>query len=243
MPGTDYPTGGERAALWSRLTDALIALPTTDAVAVSSALPLTANGSTVGEVEIDGREIAVRDDRALVRVVVVGPGYFAALGLGLHQGRDLRADDGGPDGERVLVDRRFVEVYFPESQPIGARVWNPRVSLLIMLVIAIASLGVAGVGVYAITAHGVATRRREIGVRLALGAPARQVRWLVMRRVLLHLLVGLAVGAVLAAVSPFATGNAVGWGAAVFILVAAGSAWGPVLRATRLDPATVLRWE
>jgi ABC-type antimicrobial peptide transport system permease subunit len=64
-----------------------------------------------------------------------------------------------------------------------------------------------------------------------------------MRRVLFHLLLGLVVGAVLAAVSPFATGNAVGWGAAVFVFVAAGSTWRPVLRATRLDPATVLRWE
>jgi len=52
----------------------------------------------------------------------------------------------------------------------------------------------ASIGLYGVMAFIVARRRRELGVRLALGAQPRGVIWLVMREVLLLLAVGLAVG-------------------------------------------------
>jgi len=60
----------------------------------------------------------------------------------------------------------------------------------------------------------VAARTRETGVRMALGARVGHLRWLVLRRVLIYLALGLAGGVGLALVSPFDTGNQLGWGAA-----------------------------
>ena len=62
-------------------------------------------------------------------------------------------------------------------------------------VIAVITLIVTSVGL-ALTAHGVAQRGQEIGVRVALGADARQVVWLFVRRTLLQLAAGLAFGLV-----------------------------------------------
>ena len=61
-------------------------------------------------------------------------------------------------------------------------------------VIAIATLTVAALGLFALTAHGVAQRKQEIGVRVALGAPPVSVIWMFMKSTVLQLVCGLVVG-------------------------------------------------
>jgi ABC-type antimicrobial peptide transport system permease subunit len=63
-----------------------------------------------------------------------------------------------------------------------------------LIAIALVALILATVGLYALTAHGVAQRAQEIGVRMALGAQSDQVVWLFVRRTLLQLVVGLSLG-------------------------------------------------
>ena len=52
----------------------------------------------------------------------------------------------------------------------------------------------ASIGLYGVMAFVVARRRKELGIRLALGAQPSQLIWMVMREVLLLLAIGLAVG-------------------------------------------------
>ena len=61
-------------------------------------------------------------------------------------------------------------------------------------VIALIALVLSTVGVYALTAYGVAQRTQEIGIRMALGAQASHVTWLFLRRTAAHLAIGLALG-------------------------------------------------
>jgi predicted permease len=115
------------------------------------------------------------------------------------------------------------------------------------------ALALAAVGMYAVTAYSIAQRTQEIGLRMALGAQARQVWWLVIRRVLVRLAIGLAlglagglgVGRLLSGVLGASGNDGVTLMSVTTLLVAAmlAACFWPVLRATRLNPVLALRHE
>jgi len=108
------------------------------------------------------------------------------------------------------------------------------------------------VGMYGVLSYAVMQRRREFGIRIALGARAAQVTGGVVREalVLAIVAVGVGVGAALGLtrmldgllyeVSPRDPVTFVGV-AMLVTLVAAAAAWIPARRATRIDPATTIR--
>lgn len=116
--------------------------------------------------------------------------------------------------------------------------------------IAIIALVLAIVGLYALTAHGVAQRNHEIGVRMALGARAAQVVWLFVRRTVVQLTLGLSLGlagALSLSGVPFIRDanpkdpTTLALVCALLVAVAlTASAW-PARKAARVDPATALR--
>jgi putative ABC transport system permease protein len=114
------------------------------------------------------------------------------------------------------------------------------------------ALLLCAVGIYGVVAHAVAERRREIGLRIALGARPRQVVASVMRAAFLLAAGGVALGTLSAAgltgflrtllfeIDPI---DPAGYGimAGLLLLVAALAAWVPARRATSVDPVTALR--
>lgn len=117
---------------------------------------------------------------------------------------------------------------------------------------ALIALILAASGVHAVVALGVERRRREIGVRLALGARAVDIARQVLTGALGPVLAGLVAGAVLAvAGAPLLRGWLYGVTAAdpaalmavpmLLVAVSALAAWAPARSAARTDPATVLR--
>lgn len=112
----------------------------------------------------------------------------------------------------------------------------------------------ASVGLYGVMAFVVAQRRKELGIRLALGAQPGSVIWLVMREVLLLLAIGLGVGIPAAmglgryvaaqlygieAHDPFIAGSTV----LLLTIVSAVAGLIPAQRASRTDPMLALRQE
>jgi predicted permease len=115
-------------------------------------------------------------------------------------------------------------------------------------------LVIAAAGVYAMLAHCVVERRREIGVRMALGATPQSVVRMVLRQALVLLGFGLAIG--LGAAWQFGTGvkaflfGTVPADPLVFAVTLVGlavagvlAAVGPARRASRVDPIVTLRCE
>jgi predicted permease len=82
------------------------------------------------------------------------------------------------------------------EQAVQNALWNIRLSDTIIRSIAIVAFLLALIGLYAVTGHTVERWTKELGLRIALGAAGRQIVWLVMRRVLTQLSIGLAIGLV-----------------------------------------------
>jgi ABC-type antimicrobial peptide transport system permease subunit len=112
----------------------------------------------------------------------------------------------------------------------------------------------ASVGLYGVMAFVVAQRRKELGIRLALGAQPGFLVWIVMREVLLLLALGLAIGIPSAmALGQYVASQLYGIhardpitaGATVVLLTLVSTAAGliPAQRASRIDPMLALRTE
>ncbi len=116
------------------------------------------------------------------------------------------------------------------------------------------ALLLACIGMYGVISFIVLARRREVGVRIALGATSTMVTWQVVRRAALISAAGLGVGAVVSALStslitsmlfritPLDAGRYVVV-AALLLLIAVAAALLPARRAAMTDPAVVLRSE
>ena len=109
-------------------------------------------------------------------------------------------------------------------------------------------------GLFGVLSHAVSQRTREIGVRVAIGADPRRVRWLVVRQGLRAVLIGVVLGlaaawmsartlsALLFDITPRDLVTFVA-AAGVTILVALVASYLPARRASRLDPTSALRSE
>ena len=72
--------------------------------------------------------------------------------------------------------------------------WPFRVFGTLFVLFAIFGLVLSTIGMYAVTAYSVGQRRTEIGLRMALGAQSGQVSWLVLKRGLVQLAIGVPLG-------------------------------------------------
>ena len=80
------------------------------------------------------------------------------------------------------------------EQSMQRQMWPYRVFGTLFLIFAVIGLLLSAVGLYAVMAYAVTQRTPEIGVRMALGAQGNQVTWMVLKRGLVQLGLGLAIG-------------------------------------------------
>jgi len=132
--------------------------------------------------------------------------------------------------------------------------WPFTVFGSLFAIFALLALVVSAVGLYAVMAYAVTQRTAEIGLRLALGARGGAVLWLVLRRGLVQLAIGLTIGlagawfislvlaSLLVQITPRdpATFAVI---TALLVLVALAACLIPAARAMRLDPVVALRKE
>jgi putative ABC transport system permease protein len=172
----------------------------------------------------------------------------------------VRCDPACPDS---AVFRHLLAVRYPEVrvQAAGAiegdyareLAWPRATAALAGAFAVIAVLAAAG-GLFSVLSYTVGRRRREFGIRTALGASPTQIRRIVLRDGAHVAAAGLAIGAVFAAVLARALmslqygvtpGDPLSW-AGVLALVGVttlAAAWRPARAAARMDPVVLLREE
>jgi ABC-type antimicrobial peptide transport system permease subunit len=149
------------------------------------------------------------------------------------------------DPELPLFDVRTLQ------QRTDASLRNRRAPALLSLAFSVLALLLSAVGLYGVLAYLVSQRRKEIGIRLALGSSARRIFELVLREGLLLVGAGLGLGALgalllrrgiasqLYGVRP-SDPLVLGAVTALLAAVALGACALPARRATRIDPVTAL---
>ena len=162
------------------------------------------------------------------------PALHASVRPILPAGTSLRSQTLEQDYSRLLAQRKF--------------------NMMVLAIFGVVAIAVAAIGIYGLMAHVVEQRRREIGVRVALGADPVGILRMVLGRATMLMVSGLAVGVAASAllerlVRAFLfepqPHDPIVYGAAAVALLAAGllAAFGPARRAARVDPLVALRSE
>jgi putative ABC transport system permease protein len=132
--------------------------------------------------------------------------------------------------------------------------WLNRISAALFLTLTAIAVGLSVVGVYAVAAHGVTRQTHEIGVRLALGAPASFVVRMILRTAFLQVAIGFfaGIGCTVVWEHLFSSGQSdvratdprsLAMVAATLVLFTCIACGLPATRATRLDPLVAIRHE
>ncbi len=185
-------------------------------------------------------EAHAQDPRTSMAVIVRATGDPLALVPA------IRRTVAGLDDKLALYDIRTLEQLVDRSLAVE------RFATLVLTSFAAGALLLAAIGLYGVIAFTVATRTREIGLRLALGASRAAVLWMVVWEGLSVVLAGLVVGLPLALLLSrgvraflFQTPPAdpvvlIGVGV-VLLFTGTLASYLPALRASRVDPAISLR--
>jgi len=152
----------------------------------------------------------------------------------------------------TAVDPDVEFTFRPLTDQVSASLTQERVLAMLAGFFGALALVLAGLGLYGVTSYAVSLRRAEIGVRMALGAAPGRVVGLVLSRVTALVGIGVLVGAgvsmwaskfvaaLLYGLEPRDPVTLVG-AAAILAIVGAAAGWIPAYRASRIDPAAVLR--
>jgi predicted permease len=139
-----------------------------------------------------------------------------------------------------------------QTQQIDATLSQERLFVALTTALAALALALACIGIYGITANGVARRTNEIGIRIALGAQRRNVVEMIVGETVWLAGVGIVIGVLAATgltryiratlygvqpIDPLTISGAV----AIMFAVALVAGWIPARRASRLEPMVALR--
>jgi len=169
-----------------------------------------------------------------------------------------------PNADELAPTLRAVVKRLDRQQPIigvktlvemrGEMLATRRFSLVLLTALSVIALLLAAVGIYSIMSYSVAQRTSEIGIRMALGAEARDIFRLIVGHAVKLVGIGLGVGAVVAFMSTRLMRTLL-YGvepgdpatlAAICVLIGAVAlvaSWIPARRATRVDPLVAIRYD
>ena len=119
MPGRKYVTIDDRTLFVQRIDEQLAANNGIVAGATTTTLPMGGTGQR--QLTIEGRPPPSGTQLPMVDIMSVGPRYFDAVGKPLVRGRIFETADGTAGHENVIVNQRFISMFFPGEDAMGRR--------------------------------------------------------------------------------------------------------------------------
>jgi predicted permease len=191
------------------------------------------------------------------------PSYYVPLGIRASRDGTFHVRVHGAPSDALPGLRRALTEVDPAvpisdtrtlTSQLNTNITDDRMAMTIGVVLAIAALVLAGVGLFGAMSHMVGQRTREIGVRLALGATHAGIRRLVLGQAVLIATTGTLAGLALAGwATSFMASRLFGIGrfdpasfagaALILAAVALLAAQAPARRASNVDPVNTLRQE
>ena len=124
LPSLGYPEDHDRIAFVDRALERIRALPGVEAAAMNNAAPFTGN---YNDSVILAETYVTPPGESLVSPAasVVTPGYFAAMGIEVLQGRPIDERDTASSQPVVVVDRKLADKFWRGKSAIGQRMYQP----------------------------------------------------------------------------------------------------------------------
>jgi len=163
--------------------------------------------------------------------------------------RDVRSQLVQIDKDQQAMRVRDLETWISEMREYAQQ----RLMARLFAIFSVLALLLAAAGLYSVVSYGVATRTNEFGIRMALGAKARDVVRLVLSATSMSVGAGLAAGLALSLIfdkiaqkwlTESSRDPVILAGLSVLLIAVAGLAcWAPARRAAAVDPSEALRYE
>ena len=179
-------------------------------------------------------------------------GIVRTLNLIVRSSRDPVALAADLRGAVQRLDSSLPVTVQTLAEMVGDSAKPQRFTMTVMTAFASVALLLAALGIYGVLANAVAQQTQEIGVRVALGATAFNVMWMVLRRALTLMAIGVAIGiggafglartlaGLLFDTAPTDAASFAG-AIAALALIALIASLAPAWRATRVDPIVALQ--
>jgi putative ABC transport system permease protein len=206
----------------------------------------------VGQVRVDS--LGEKENAVEIYVPITQNPWFSAS-IAVRAAGDPQTLAAGVRTAIARVDRELAVTRVLTMDEIASEsVARPRFRARLLGGFGLLALLIAAVGIFGVLAFSVSQRRREFGIRLAVGAQLQDVLSLVLRRGLKIAVGGIAIGLAAAAALARSASSLLfgvepldpavyGFAAALLAVVALAAAAIPAWRATQVDPAVTLREE
>jgi putative ABC transport system permease protein len=113
----DYPEPSDRLRFCETLQERLASIPEVGSATLSTSLP----GTFTGYRDVVPEGVESVETRQFAQAIIVAPNYFDTFGVEIMDGRAFRSTDRDDSLPVAIVNRLFVERYWPKESPIGKR--------------------------------------------------------------------------------------------------------------------------
>jgi predicted permease len=123
LPNTRYRDDNSIRGFMRQLMPGIRALPGVEEAGTTTILPFSGDGNA-NAMQIVGRTLAPGEPVPVPAWNNISPGYFAAMGIPLLNGRVFTDGDGADSQKVAIIDEFFAHKYWPKGDAVGARIYR-----------------------------------------------------------------------------------------------------------------------